>query len=106
MLLALASKASDSRIEPAMNAFTTDAYKQVMGDKGNLILSPFNIATALSMILPGARGKTGNEIQSVLHVRYDSNYDQALAATLAALAKSGEADGNELRTANAVWLQK
>jgi serpin B len=106
ILLASALQAADSGITPAMNAFTTAAYKQVKGVDGNLILSPFNIATALSMALAGARGQTAEEIQSVLHLHYDSTYDAALGALLADLTKAGNTGGNELHTANGLWVQK
>src|SRR5580698_2560371 len=106
ILLTAALPAADSRITPAMNAFTTACYKQLMGGDGNLILSPFNIATALSMALAGARGQTAAEIQSVLRVHYDSTYDAALGALLADLTKSGNTGGNELHTANGLWAQK
>ena len=106
ILLAAALPAADSRIVPAMNAFTTDSYKQLAHGDGNLILSPFNIGTALSMVLAGARGKTAQEIESVLHARYDSTYDAALGELLAGLTKSGNADGNELHTANGLWVQQ
>jgi serpin B len=104
ILLAAALPAADSRIAPAMNAFTTASYKQVMGGGANLILSPFNIATALSMALAGARGQTAEEIQAVLHLHYD--YDSALGALLADLTKAGNAGGNELHTANGLWVQR
>jgi serpin B len=106
VLLAAALPAADSRITPAMNAFTTAAYKQLMGGGGNLILSPFNIATALSMALAGARGRTAQEIQSVLRLHYDPTYDAALGALLAGLAKDCNTGGNELHTANGLWVQK
>jgi serpin B len=106
ILLAAALPAADSRITPAMNAFTTASYKQLMGGDANLILSPFNIATALSMALAGARGQTAEEIQSVLHLHYDPTYDSALGALLADLTKAGNTGGNELHTANALWVQK
>ncbi|MGB7722051.1 MAG: serpin family protein [Bryobacteraceae bacterium] len=105
MLLAAALPAADSRITTAMNAFTTASYKQLMGGDGNLILSPFNISTALSMALAGARGQTAEEIQAVLHVHYDSTYDSALGALLGDLAKAGNTGGNELHTANGLWVQ-
>jgi serine protease inhibitor len=57
ILLAAALPAADSRIMPAMNAFTIDSYKQLMRGDANLILSPFNIATPLSMALAGTRGQ-------------------------------------------------
>ncbi|MGA3238027.1 MAG: serpin family protein [Bryobacteraceae bacterium] len=106
MLLTAALPAADSRITPAMNAFTTASYKLLKGGDGNLILSPFNIATALSMALAGARGRTAEEIQSVLHLHYDSTYDAALGALLAELTKSGNTAGNQLHAANGLWVQK
>src|SRR5580658_5184049 len=106
ILLAAGLPAADSRITPAMNAFTTASYKQLSGGDGNLILSPFNIATALSMALAGARGQSAEEIQSVLHVHYDTSYDAAFGSLLADLTKAANTGGNELHTANGLWAQK
>lgn len=106
LLLATALPAADTRITPGMNAFTTDAYKQLATGDANQILSPFNLATALSMVNAGARGQTAKEIQSVLHLRYDSTYDSALATLLAGLNKAGNTGGNQLCTANALWVQR
>jgi serpin B len=106
ILLAASLPAADSRIMPAMNAFTVASYKQLTRGDANLILSPFNIATVLSMALAGAGGQTAEEIQSVLHLHYDSTYDAALGALLADLTKAGNTEGNELRTANGLWAQK
>jgi serpin B len=106
ILLAGALPAADSRIMPAMNAFTIASYKQLSRGDANLIASPFNIATVLSMALAGAGGRTAEEIQAVLHVRYDASYDAALGAMLAELSKAGNTGGNELHTANGLWVQK
>jgi serpin B len=106
ILLAATLPAADSHVAPAMNAFTTDTYKQLAPGDANLILSPFNISTALSMVLAGARGRTAEEIKSVLHLQNDPNFDASLAALLADLAKSGNTGGNELLTANGLWVQK
>jgi serpin B len=106
ILITAALPAADSHLTPAMNGFSTAAYNQLSGGDGNLILSPFNIATALSMVLAGARGQTAEEIQSVLHLHYDSTYDAAVGALLADLTKAGNAPGNELHTANGLWVQK
>jgi serpin B len=105
-MLATALPAADARIMPAMNAFTTEAYKHLTRSDANLILSPFNIATALSMALAGARGQTADEIRSVLHLNYDSTYDAALGALLADLSKAGNTGGNQLLAANGLWVQK
>ena len=106
ILLAAARLGADSRITPGMNAFTTDVYRQLAGGDANLILSPFNIATALSMANAGARGQTAREIQAVLHLHYDPAYDSALGSLLAELNKTGNTGGNELHTANGFWVQK
>jgi serpin B len=106
ILLAGALSAADSGVTSAMNAFTAASYNQLAGGGGNLILSPFNIATALSMTLAGARGRTAEEIQSVLRLHYDSTYDASLGALLAGLTQAGNSGGNELHTANGLWVQK
>jgi serpin B len=98
--------AADSPIPPAMNAFTTDIYKQLAASDGNLMLSPFNIATALSMLLTGARGETAKEMESVLHVHADPNYDAALGSFLANLNTACNTGDNKLQTANGLWVQK
>ena len=106
ILAAATLRAADSRIMPAMNAFTVASYKQLSRGDANLIASPFNIATVLSMALAGAGGRTAEEIQSVLHVRYDASYDASLGTMLADLSKAGNTGGNELHTANGLWVQK
>ena len=106
VILAAALSAAESPVAPAVNAFTTAAYQQFSARDANLILSPFNIWTALSMALAGARGQTAAEIRSVLHLRPDSSNDAALAALLADLTRTGNADGNQLHAANALWVQK
>ena len=106
-LLAAALQAAEPRIVPGMNAFTTASYQQLArGSDANLILSPFNIGTALSMLLGGARGQTATEIAAVLRQHYDSAYDPALAALIEQLTKAGNTPGNELLAANGVWVQK
>jgi len=98
--------AADSSIVTGMNAFTAATYKNVAQGSGNLILSPFNIATALSMVLEGARGATANQIAATLHQHYGDSYDAALAALQSELAKAGNGDGNQLLMANRVWVQR
>ena len=106
ILLAGALPAADSHVVPAMNAFTTESYKQLTRGDGNLILSPFNIATALSMVLAGARGQTADEIRTVLHLQHDPAYDAALGPLVSDLNKNGNTGANQLLTANGLWVQK
>jgi len=105
-VIAAALPAGGSEIPTEWNVFATESYRQLAGSDSNLILSPFNIATALSMVLAGARGQTAAEIQSVMHLRANSGYDAELADLLADLTKAGNTGGNELRMANGLWVQK
>jgi serpin B len=89
-----------------MNAFATESYKHLTQNNANLIFSPFNIATALSIALAGARGQTAEEIRSVLNLQRDPNDDAALGALLADVAKVANDGGNELLVANGLWAQK
>jgi hypothetical protein len=43
ILFAAALPAADTRVTPAMNAFTTVCSQQLTGGDGNLILSPFKL---------------------------------------------------------------
>jgi serpin B len=106
ILFAVTLSATDAPLADSMNTFTANIYKQLARADENLILSPFNIATALSMVLAGSRGLTAQEIQSVLHLSNDTATPAAWGAMLADLAKAGNTEGNELLTANGVWVQK
>jgi len=106
VLLAAALPAADYQVGTQMNNFTVEAYQHVANGDANAILSPFNIATALSMALAGARGKTADEMRSVLHVKGDAGYDAALSGLLGQLNQAGNTGGNQLLTANALWVQK
>jgi serpin B len=106
ILLTATLPAADSPIGTAFNAFTIESYKHLARGNENLILSPFNIATALSMVLQGARGRTAKEIQSVLHLQHDAAYDASLRTLLAELSNAANTGGNELLTANGLWVQE
>ncbi len=106
IMAASALAAAETPIMPSMNAFTVESYKHLAQGDSNLILSPFNIGTALSMLLAGARGQTATEIQATLHLHYDPSYDAALGALLADLNKAGNTGSNQLLTANGLWAQK
>src|SRR6476619_6743478 len=83
-----------------VNDFTADLYRKVAAGPGNLIASPFNISTALSMALVGARGKTATEMAAVLH---QSHPDPTFVEQL---MKSANSAGDELAMANGLWVEK
>lgn len=83
-----------------MNRFATAAYRELAaGSSGNLIFSPFNIATALSMVLAGARGETANHIEATLGQAWPE------VASLAGDLRKGTASPSELSIANALWVE-
>jgi len=104
--LSAGNSRGDSRLVPGINSFTVASYQQLARGDANLALSPFNIAAALFMTLPGARGRTAIEIATVLHQHYDSSYDSDFAALVGDLTKAGNTGANELLNANGLWVQK
>jgi serpin B len=106
LLLAATLYAAGSRIVPGINSFTIASYQQLARGDANLALSPFNIAAALSLTLPGARGRTATEIARVLHQHYDSSYDSDFAVLVGDLTKAGNTGANELLNADGLWVQK
>jgi len=52
----------------AQNAFAVDLYRQLAGEnEDDLVLGPGSLHTALAMIRAGARGRTAQEMDQVLH---------------------------------------
>lgn len=105
-LLAGALLAS-SEITPGMNRFAAAAYRQLAQENDNLILSPFSISTALSMLLDGARGQTAADMAATLDQLHPGPaYHTAVASLAAQLAKQANLGGNQLAIANGLWVQQ
>jgi len=105
-LLALATLlAAEDRITSGMNQFATTTYHELARGTDNIVFSPFNISTALSMALAGARGQTATEMAATLHQPpADAAYHAAVADLVSRLNKSANTAGDELSMANALWL--
>lgn len=106
-----ASPADIARVVAADRAFGLDLLEQLAGDD-NLMLSPYSIAAALSMLYPGAAGDTAAQIATALHIDVDdATLHEARAAIEAALAvEPPRAEGDErepftIRPANSAWGQ-
>ena len=88
-------------------AFGLDLYTRLAGDKGNLIVSPYSISTALAMTYAGARGQTADEMARVLH--FDLPADQfhpAYGRLRESLMQRAAKGGVQLHLANGLWSQK
>lgn len=87
----------------ANNQFAFDLYPEV--DNGsNLFFSPYSISSAMAMVYSGAKGKTADEIKSVLYFPDNNTLKYSYAEILNDLNKQN--NNYELKTANALWVQK
>ncbi|ODS41217.1 MAG: hypothetical protein A7315_06850 [Candidatus Altiarchaeales archaeon WOR_SM1_79] len=89
----------------ANNKFAFDLYSEFKDGEGNIFFSPYSISTALVMTYEGARGKTAEEMQSVLHFPENDNTRRTGFEELRNQINK-EDKKYELRTANALWAQK
>ena len=89
----------------ANNQFAFDLYKQLIKtEPSNLFFSPYSISTALAMTYAGAKGQTASEMKSVFHFPEDTIL-KPNSATIYNQLNAGAKD-YELRTGNALWIQK
>jgi hypothetical protein len=99
--------AQETQVAGSMNRFATASYQQLARSGENIIFSPFSISSVLAMALEGARGETAREIAAVLHRSHsDAGHAGSLAALLDRLMKAANKGGNELHTANGLWIDK
>lgn len=96
-----------------LRTFAADLYRRVAVEDGNLGCSPYSVAVALAMARTGARGRTAQEMDRVLHAAGLRGLNDGLGAVAAALEeRSGpvrRTDGSkaeiDLRVANSLWGQ-
>jgi serpin B len=91
----------------ANNQFAFDLYAQFKGESKdeNIFFSPYSILIALTMTYEGARGKTAEEMESILHIPEDVDIRRPNFAKL--INEINKKDKMyKLSTANALWAQK
>lgn len=106
------TSAEIAAVVAADSGFGLDLFTATAGDT-NLMVSPYSIAAALSMLYPGARGTTATEIADVLHLAVDDATLHAVRNHIdAALAAPPPPRGEEdtrlpftIRPANSAWGQ-
>lgn len=118
-LIALDLPRSEGRVSPAdlESVVTGDALMGLallgeLAGEDNFMISPYSIATALSMLHPGARGATAEEIAAVLNLEVDAttlyevraHIDTMLAAE-AELPPDDDREPFTIRPANSAWGQ-
>jgi len=94
-------------IVQANNEFAFDLYAQFSKENtdDNIFYSPYSIQVALTMTYEGAKGKTAEEMQSVLHVPEDANVRRPNFAYIYNAINEKDKKYN-LSTANALWAQR
>ncbi len=106
------TNADIAAVVAADTEFGLDLFEIVAADE-NVMISPYSIATALSMLYPGARGITAEEIAKVLHLTVDdatlhavrNHIDTALAATPPPMGAEDTREPFTIRPANSAWGQ-
>ena len=89
----------------ACNRFALDMYRELAAGTGNLFFSPWSLCYALAMTCEGARGRTREEMSSVLHF---STSESARRRSFSLIDKKLNASdsGYALHSANALWVEK
>ncbi len=98
----------------AVQAFTTDLYRKLAAQPGNVVCSPYSVAVALAMARNGARGQTGTEMDAVLQAPALTRFNEGLnALTRLVESRAGEqkrVDGTRavvsMDVANSLWGQR
>lgn len=89
----------------ACNLFALDMYRELAAGKENIFFSPWSLSYALAMTYEGARGRTADEMSSVLHF---SASESARRRSFSLIDKKLNASdsGCSLHAANALWVEK
>lgn len=89
----------------ANNLLSIDLYDKYKSEDGNLFFSPYSISSALSMTYEGARGKTAEEMQNILHLPNDK--EKIRSDFMGIYSEINKENKHyQLTTANALWAQE
>lgn len=100
---------TEAAFDPAqsVNQLAVDLYKTLTADNDeNLCFSPYSISTALAMTYAGARNKTAEQMNEVLHFGGPEITHPAFAYLRSTMDDIQKEGGIQLSIANALWPQK
>jgi serpin B len=103
-----ADPAAQAQVVNGLDGFGLALFRQLGTGNGNLVLSPQSLAQVLTMLLPGARGTSAGELESVLGYT-GLTPDQAayaLGAQDQATRQRAIAGSDTLTEADDIWAQK
>lgn len=101
------SVGGSEEIVQANNEFAFELYSEFSkeNEDENIFFSPYSILVALTMTYEGAKGKTAEEMQMVLHIPEDADVRRPNFARI--YNQINKADKEyALSTANALWAQR
>ena len=105
LLIGVFATAAASELVQGSNAFTWDLYHQLSA-KGNVVVSPINLSTTLSMAYLGAKEASAKQMAATLHYPKMSIVKLAEAFhDLNAKLKDGGAS-YQLSLANGIWIDR
>lgn len=100
---AMASPTVPAALIDGNNSFAADLYHALDSSSDNIFLSPLSISTALTMTWTGARQKTADQIQEVLHLPADPSLILEGSLALHQLLESQLVSQGLLEMANSIW---
>lgn len=111
---AVADNAAAASAAEIVTTFGSDLYAELRSTDGNLAISPYSVAVALSMTRVGAADTTASEMDAVLHTDLVEDLDAAIGSLEAELGQrpgtfpmpEGDPVELELSFGNALWPQR
>lgn len=105
--IALPAAAQEARVSPGARAFDIALYRELAKQPGNVFVSPYSVSSAFSLLYPGARGQSAQEIART----FGFDADRAAATAHARALSDGLRirDNDEemhLTIANAAWVER
>ncbi|MEY9927052.1 serpin B [Catenulispora sp. GP43] len=105
---AIVAEPDETAAAAAVNSFGVDVFHSVADrDEGDVMISPASLATVLTMLMPGAKGQTADQMAKALHTTMPADrFADALGALDSATAQRVLADKADLQQYDTVWAQK